>query len=193
MASRPMLHALCKKIDEFGGEDWIFDQLASGISVGKIAAQCGVSRRMIYRWRDLREFPDRPTLWAEALRFSGEAHAEMGLDDLTDADGLVPAEIQRAAHISKYRQWLAGKRDPHFADKGIELNFNVGELHLQAVADAKAMMAKPVATPLIEDAEVLAIEAGDPAPAGAVVPSAAEVAVEPQAPAPLPDVLADLM
>jgi len=186
--SRPIQQKLGREIEERGGEEYIFDQIASGVSIGKIAQSFGVSRRLLYRWRDERHAPHRPAMWADALKLSGEAHAEAGLDDLDKPGVLLGTEVQMITQRSKYRQWLAGKRDPQFAEKGIELNFNVGELHLRAVENAKQLGTV--------EAEVLEIEPGDLgalAP-GDVVPSASEPAVETLAsPAALPDELGELL
>ena len=190
MAGNPHLRAVGQRIAEKGGDLWVFDQLADGVSTRAVAAELGTSRATLRKWRDDLDFPDRAKGWADAMKLAGEAHAEMGLEDL-EALGDDPSsgQVQKADKTSKYRQWLAGKRDPAFADKGIELNFNVAELHLQAVADAKALLAGRVI-----EAEVLAIEEGEPAETGSVEPSAALVApVEPEAPGALPDALGDLL
>ncbi|MGE0278333.1 MAG: hypothetical protein AB7R40_23300 [Nitrospiraceae bacterium] len=186
MPGRKMLDALCRAIEEKGGEDYIFEQLSDGIPVGKIAAEFNVSRRMIYRWRDLKGFEHRAALWAEALKLSGEAHAEKGLEAL-EAPMQAPSDVQLAGHKSKYRQWLAGHRDREaFGDKGIELNFSIGQIHLAAVQESKNLLP-------VQEAEVLAIE--DEQEAGSVEALAPPVDVAPSASEPdgLPAELSELL
>jgi transposase-like protein len=208
MAGRPMLERLARDIEaREGGEEYIFERLADGEPVGRVAESFGVSRRMLYTWRDMHGHEKRRRQkWDAALRASAEAHAEDGLEDLEKltAEGNVPtsAEVQAATGRAKYRQWLASKRNPEqFGDRAMELNINFGQLHLDAVQQSKQL-----APPVVE-AEVLAIEGGDDnngptprrrvdvavgdagdEPAGAL-PSAPEAPNE----VPLPNELADLM
>lgn len=192
MAGRPKMQALERQLaNEFGGEDWVFDQIADGRPIKEIAARFGVSRPFFYRWRDVPAHRKRRRAkWAEAMRISAEAHAEDGfeeLDELTkgrNGERRIPApgEVQAVTGKSKYRQWLAAKRDPErFGDKGLELNFSIGALHLEALKASRpgALPAageddgggEDVATDShIEDAEYELLGAGgDPITGGAGV------------------------
>ena len=210
MAGRPMLANLATRIAELGGDRYVLDQIEDGVRVSQIAAKLQVSRALLSDWRDLDE--DRKAGWHLAMKASAEAHAERGLDELESLErkDVTSAEVQLGDKKSKYRQWLAGKRDPAtFAEKGLELNFSVGEIHLNAVASGKdalaALLRSEPAPGLIEsgsesdgssdivDAEWETIEAmaGDPAEPG--LATSAEGYVETHAsPTPLPDPLADL-
>jgi hypothetical protein len=106
--------------------------------VGQLAAKFGLSRRMMYRWRDIPEHKARrKPLWEAAIRLAGGAHAELGLEALValqSKESLSPAEVTLASALAKHRQWLAGKLDPEgYGDRGVELNFSFGELHLRAI------------------------------------------------------------
>ncbi len=170
---RPKLRKLSADIEAKGdedrsGEDWFFDQIADGRTLRQISGDFGLSVRMLYRWRDLPEHRERRQAnWAKAMRHGGEAHVERGLEELEnvgkDSEGRsrVPqaAEVALAREKAGYRKWLGGKRDPQYADKGIELNFSVGQLHLEALQHTRAQVEE------IEEAEVLSIEDTE-APAG---------------------------
>lgn len=145
--SRPLLQAINKKIEELGGDEWVFDQIADGKAIGKIAELVGCSRPYLYNWRDQKGpgREERKRLWAEAIKASAEAHAEKAgevLDDLSSKDLLIPADVTLATARSKYSQWLAGVRDKEaFGDaKGqVNLNLNFGQLHLDALRQAGSM------------------------------------------------------
>jgi hypothetical protein len=143
-------------VEKYGGEDYVFDQLASGRSVGDVAGDLGISRRYLYYWRDrLGHKERRKPLWEEAIRFAGEAHAERGMAEL---DGLGvdvnSPQVQLATSKSNFRKWLAAKSDPErYGDKAAGITFNLGDLHIQALQ-------QPRDVPVIEAEVVEVLEGG---------------------------------
>jgi len=140
VAGRPIMEDVERTlIEKYGGDEWVFDQIAGGRAVGDIAQDLGISRRYLYNWRDQARHKDRRRrLWHEAMKFSAEAHAEKGLSGLTNLhDGEripFPAEVTLATSEANYRKWLASRRDPEgFGDKKETLQINIGDLHLQAL------------------------------------------------------------
>lgn len=198
MAGQPVLEELERKIrEDKGGEEWVYDQLANGRTVGDVAEELGISRRYMYRWRDRKGCKERrKPLWEEAIRMSGAAQAERGLRELEgldkDEDGgrRIPmsAEVQLAGSRAKYRQWLAGKYDPEgFGDRGIELSFSLGELHLQALQRPRELPV--VEAELIEDDEVEVD--GDPVEDTGDVAQASERTALPTSASPEPEATDD--
>lgn len=191
---RPILRKLAADIEAKGGEDWFFDQMASGRSLQSISEDFDISRRMLYRWRDIPEYRiKRKELWADARRDSAGAHVEKGLADLDSlTEGTkqpTSAEVSARTSQANYRKWFAGTLNPEYADKGIELNFSVGELHLRALQHTRALGPIEEAE-IIEDDDTEAIKA----PAGiplleGEVPSSPE----PPATSALPAELSELM
>jgi hypothetical protein len=157
MAGQPVMQSITRKLEEeFGGEDWVYDQLASGVVVGKVAEQLGISRRYLYFWRDQRGHKERrKPLWEEAIRMAGEAHAEGVFDDLDNVpDHASSAQVSLASAKAKHRTWLAGKLDrERFGERGMELSFSIGELHLRALQSSKVEH--------IEEADVEILDDGD--------------------------------
>lgn len=180
MAGRPKLAKLALDLDaraiELGyesGEEWLLEMIEDGYSTRKltlyVSEQIGydVSRPQIQRWGKM---DDRYPKVLEARRRSAMNMAEDGgdiLDDLATAatQRLVgPGEVSLAKERANHRKYMAGKFDPEtFGEKaGVEVNFNLGDLHLQSVTEyskrAKAISA--AATEEIQEAEI--IEDDDP-------------------------------
>lgn len=169
MASRPILDQLARDIEARGGDDYIFDKIADGVSIGKIMAEFGRNRRLLYEWRDL--VPGRAECWDAAMRLSAEAELEKAtydfdrLDRIIDTDDPAPlrrvpiaAEVQLVTGRAKYRQWLASRKDPErFGEKNTtEVNVSFGALHLEAIQ-------RPREVPVVQGrpVEVPALTAGD--------------------------------
>ena len=151
--SRPELAALEEHITRIGGDEVIFERIANGERIGKIAESLGVGRRMLYRWRDHGEHKQRRNEeWSAALKLSGEGCAELGmqvLEDLANQDELSPARVQVATSRSNYLKWLAGVRDRDtFGDKqGPAVVLNLASLHLDALRQIGATATQPALMP----------------------------------------------
>lgn len=144
MASRPKLQKLRRLIEDHGGEPFVFEFVADGLSMKATAEAIGevigmeFSRGLLYQWLDIPDHKERRRrLLKEARADSAERLAEDAgeiLDDLQDKETLSSADVQLGAQRSKHRQWLAGIRNKDFSPKsGVEVNISVGELHLEAL------------------------------------------------------------
>ena len=173
MTGRPLLDKLCRLIEtEWGGDDFIFDQVKNGVSIAKIAAGIElpghgvISRGMIYDWKK-RGGEDRAAAWREAMQVSGHSHAEDAGDVLEELVGTMPSapEVNLARSRSSYKTWLAGRRNDEYAEKQahLQVNLNVGELHLDALRKRGHMDAvRPVdPPPEIEAADYELLEKGE--------------------------------
>lgn len=179
MAGRPKLAQLARDIDAHAaklgyetGEEWMLELIEDGYSTRKlttyVSEQLGydVSRPQIQRWGKM---DDRYPKVLEARRRSAMNLAEDGgdiLDDLaTEARKRLvgPGEVSLAKERANHRRYMAGKFDPEtFGEKsGVEVNFNLGDLHLQALTDAskraKALTAPPGEEEILE-AEIISDE-----------------------------------
>jgi hypothetical protein len=164
------MRKLEKEIEKRGGDQYVFDLLADGVSVGAVAkgieleGHGPISRPFLYTWRNRDKTGQRREGWRLALEAAGEAHAERA-GEVLDAVGADPssAEVTLASKRANYLQWLAGKRDERFSDKGPDLNVqvqtvNVGLDHLQALMSHGAM---PVGATAIPTAEVQVLGPGE--------------------------------
>ena len=177
MAGRPLLRKTNTLISEKpGGEEWVYEQLAAGQTVGQVAESLGISRRFLYYWRD-QEKERRKPLWQEAIRISAEVDADavleeyerldraIGVDEEGNTVHRIPhsAEVALATGRAKYRQWRASIKDPaRFAtkpDTQVNVQVNVGDAHLAALQRAKQLrprdpqelVARDLAAPADED------------------------------------------
>lgn len=151
------------KLDDVN-EDEILERLAQGGEMTALASEYGVHRATLYRW--LEATPERAKKYDIAKRLSSYHLAAEGgriLDELAElsAEELTAPRVTLAAKRADYRRWLAGVRNPEFADKGVTVNnntLNIGSLHLDALRAAN-QPALPAAPKQIEgevvDAEIV--------------------------------------
>jgi hypothetical protein len=163
MASRPNLQALAKAIEKIGGDDVIFDQIAEGLPMREIAAPFGFSRQMIYAWihsPTVGGGPDRERRWEEAKAIAAHSLIERAGEILDEADPANSAEASIIQARSNHRKWLASvyNRKAYGEDTPgkIDLNLNIGSLHLDALRVSGSMAGRPIMAPA-----VLALPSGD--------------------------------
>lgn len=130
------------QIEAWGGEDVVFERIASGETIESITNDLGVSRSMLYWWRG-RPDSAKGRKWQEARKRSAEARAEQGLrivDEVAvDADGKMRdptiAQVKAAQNRADYRWKLAATADPEtYGDKReAAVVVNVNALHLDAL------------------------------------------------------------
>lgn len=174
MAGRPRMRQLIADIEaKPGGEEWVMDQIAEGIPIRKIAESLGVSRRYLYQWRDRLGHKERlKPMWTAAVRLSAEADLETSIADFEYLDReimdgengevikRIPAssEVQLVTGKAKFRQWLAARKDPERygeKDQGVNVNLNLGDLHVQAVEAAKQAHRITARQPEVLEAQVI--------------------------------------
>ena len=142
MAGQPLLRALTRYVTEHGGDTFVLDQLADGVSVGKVAAAISltghgtISRPMLYKWRD--QSDERTRGWAAAMKDAAHAHAEDAgqvWDDLPEDP--TTGQVATARGKSEYKRWLATVKNRSEygppAASGVNVTFNLGELHVEAL------------------------------------------------------------
>ena len=158
MAGQPRKHSLAKKIKAQGGDHVVFDRVAAGDVIKKIAEDLDTSYRTLMRWvHDGGE--DREQAYRDAKAESADALVDEAREIL-DEDVEMPVEIQRAKNRSDFLKWLAGKRDRDQYGDGPQVAVAVvgdlGQLHLDALR-ARGRMAdapEPIEIPAeIEDVE----------------------------------------
>lgn len=106
MASRPHLAKLSVAIEQLGGDEYIFAQVADGVPMKKIAEPFGYSRGLLYTWIKAGG-PDREAAFKEARAISAHSLVEDAGDDL-EAKPATSADATMAIARSKYKMGLAG-------------------------------------------------------------------------------------
>ncbi len=157
MPGRRKLAAFEAHVQENGGDDWVFEFVAEGLSMKKVAEKVGASSRgMLYLWIGKDE--ERQAKLRKARELSAHSVAEDAgeiLDDLAEEDHITSADVSLATGRVKYRQWLAEMRNrtEFGSSAGVQVNVSVGDLHLDALRrHSAAAIAARVEEP-VEDAE----------------------------------------
>lgn len=154
--ARPKLRKLAADIEAAGGDDYIFDLIADGVPMKRIAEPFGVSRPMLYQWRDLQPHrEERRARWEAAMKASAEAKLEEGEEILDECSGSTSPEVQLANSRANYKMKIAEMRDPdRFGKKAgeVNVNLNIGQLHLDALRQLGHMDKRPQleAGPVVE-------------------------------------------
>lgn len=135
MTGQSNMHVLEDAIEAAGGDDAIFDRIASGEMIIKLADEFGVSRGAFYRW--IAKTDKRREKLREARQISASVLADEARDILeVSTRRVIPVDRERA----RMRQWLAERFDRQtFGDKKDEVNVKVdiGLLHIQAMQNAR--------------------------------------------------------
>ena len=173
MPGRPKLQRTFKFIEENGGWEHICDMVADGATVGDVADYLDCSKRFIYTLKLHPKHEGRwERMWDEAMRIRAETELERAMADFDRLDRVIDtdeageavhrvplqSEVSLVQGRAKFRMWLAGRLDPErYGEKkqGVEVNLNIGDLHLSAVKAVKAREALPPAPTPVLEAEVI--------------------------------------
>lgn len=132
MSGSPKLREAMRKLEE-QGEDALFDQLASGMTMSALVKQVGVSKRVWYKW--LRSNEGREERYYSARRKWADTLAEETLDI---ADGAIDAHDAQVRKLRiDTRKWLAARANPdNWGDRRDPLvSINVQDQHLGALRE----------------------------------------------------------
>ena len=135
------------------GEDEIFARVASGEPIGRISQDYGLSRDVFYKWVK-RGGSTREAAMAEARSQSAHAHAEIAGEILEVAKSpKTTGEAQIAKARADHHRWFAERfgRDT-YGDTGAQVNvqLDIGKLHLEALMAHGSMTRLPPALPVLE-------------------------------------------
>jgi len=132
MAGSPKLREAMRKLEE-QGEDALFDQLASGMTMNTLVKQAGVSKRVWYKW--LRSAEGREERYYSARRKWADTLAE---ETLEIADGAIDAHDAQVRKLRiDTRKWLAARANPdNWGDRRDPLvSISVHDQHLGALRE----------------------------------------------------------
>lgn len=138
---RPQIRAEIELIDNMlamlpNGEGEVFERLAEGASIKDLRAWLGnVGTEGLYGWRNKSE--DRKARWEQAQKFSADYYAAEGMRIIDQAPNTNEG-IRKAEARARYRQWMAGTRDPDkYGKKPDTLQVSFGGLFLEALREAQ--------------------------------------------------------
>jgi len=140
MPGQPIFRALCRTIEERGGDEYVFGRLLDGETFTAIAKSLNVSVNTLYRWKD--HSPARKAAFEQMRTDRAHTFAEGSVDiadelvTKRDADGnpIPPSreDIAAAKQRIKVRQWLSGVTNSQYRKADTTI-VNIGALHLDAL------------------------------------------------------------
>lgn len=113
------------------------------------------SRQMIYGWIHAGG-PEREKKWEEAKKIAAHIHAEDAGEILDGHKPVTSADVAHVKNRSEHRKWLARtfNRAAYGDDSGkIDLQLNIGNLHLDALKAANQQQLEAPAPALLAEVE----------------------------------------
>lgn len=142
MAGKALRKRILTDISNSGGADWLFDQVASGITVAEIARQYGCTRS--YVSRAIHSVPEYKAALEGAREEAADALVEQGLEmvDSLDADSS-SNEIAATREKVNFRKFMAGSMNQNKYGTRPQSNvtISIGDMHLDALRKVNSELA----------------------------------------------------
>jgi len=155
MAGKALRKRILTEVASNGGADWLFDQIASGITVAELARQYGCTRS--YVSRSLNSVPEYAAALSKARGEAADALVEQGLEMVDGLSGASsPTEIAATREKVQWRKFMAGSmnQDRYGTRPQSNVTLSIGDLHLDALRKFSSDMKR-----VNSDAEAATIEA----------------------------------
>ena len=155
MAGKALRKRILTEVASNGGADWLFDQIASGVTVAELARQYGCTRS--YVSRSLNSVPEYAAALAKARGEAADALVEQGLEMVDGLSGASsPTEIAATREKVQWRKFMAGSmnQDRYGTRPQSSVTLSIGDLHLDALRKFSADMKR-----VNSDAEAATIDA----------------------------------
>lgn len=155
MAGKALRKRILTEVASNGGADWLFDQIASGITVAELARQYGCTRS--YVSRSLNSVPEYAAALTKARGEAADALVEQGLEMVDGLSGASsPTEIAATREKVQWRKFMAGSmnQDRYGTRPQNSVTLSIGDLHLDALRKFSADMKR-----VNSDAEAATIDA----------------------------------
>ena len=155
MAGKALRKRILTEVASNGGADWLFDQIASGVTVAELARQYGCTRS--YVSRSLNSVPEYAAALTKARGEAADALVEQGLEMVDGLSGASsPTEIAATREKVQWRKFMAGSmnQDRYGTRPQSNVTLSIGDLHLDALRKFSADMKR-----VNSDAEAATIDA----------------------------------
>jgi len=155
MAGKALRKRILTEVASNGGADWLFDQIASGITVAELARQYGCTRS--YVSRSLNSVPEYAAALSKARGEAADALVEQGLEMVDGLSGASsPTEIAATREKVQWRKFMAGSmnQDRYGTRPQNNVTLSIGDLHLDALRKFSSDMKR-----VNSDAEAATIDA----------------------------------
>lgn len=134
MAGKALRKRILTDVERNGGADWLFDQIASGVTVSKIAEQYGCTRSYVSRALNSNE--DYKRVMEQARVEAADALVDEGLEMVDRLSGESSTnEIAATREKVSYRKFMAGSlnQNRYGTRPQNNITLNIGDLHLDAL------------------------------------------------------------
>jgi transposase-like protein len=142
MAGKALRKRILTDISNSGGADWLFDQVASGVTIAEIARQYGCTRS--YVSRAINSVPEYKAALEGAREEAADALVEQGLEmvDSLDADSS-SNEIAATREKVNFRKFMAGSMNQNKYGTRPQSNvtISIGDMHLDALRKVNSELA----------------------------------------------------
>jgi len=134
MAGKALKKKILTEIADNGGADWLYDQIASGVTVAELARQYGCTRS--YVSRAINSIPEYKSVMEAAREEAADALVEQGLEMV---DGLsahsTTNEIAATREKVNFRKFMAGSMNQNKYGTRPQSNvtISIGDMHLDAL------------------------------------------------------------
>jgi len=155
MAGKALRKRILTEVASNGGADWLFDQIASGVTVADLARQYDCTRS--YVSRSLNSIPEYAAALAKARGEAADALVEQGLEMVDGLSGASsPTEIAATREKVQWRKFMAGSmnQDRYGTRPQSNVTLSIGDLHLDALRKFSSDMKR-----VNSDAEAATIDA----------------------------------
>lgn len=155
MAGKALRKRILTEVASNGGADWLFDQIASGVTVADLARQYNCTRS--YVSRSLNSIPEYAAALAKARAEAADALVEQGLEMVDGLSGASsPTEIAATREKVQWRKFMAGSmnQDRYGTRPQSNVTLSIGDLHLDALRKFSSDMKR-----VNSDAEAATIDA----------------------------------
>ena len=139
MAGKALRRRILSDVEAKGGADWLFDQIASGMTMTKLAEHYGCTRSYVSRALNANEEYKRALEQARAE--AADALVEEGLHMVDQLDGSSTSnEIAATREKVNWRKFMAGSynQNKYGTRPQTNVTLSIGDLHLDALRKVNA-------------------------------------------------------
>ena len=142
MAGKALKKRILTDVANNGGADWLYDQIASGVTVAEIARQYGCTRS--YVSRALHTVPEYKAALEGAREEAADALVEQGLEMVDELSGDSSSnEIAATREKVNFRKFMAGSMNQNKYGTRPQNNvtISIGDMHLDALRKVNSELA----------------------------------------------------
>ena len=143
MAGKALKKRILKDVADNGGVDWLYDQIASGVTVAELARQYECSRSYISR--ALNENPEYKVALQSAREDAADALVEQGLEMVDKLNGdSTTNEISATREKVNWRKFMAGSfnQGKYGTRPQTNVTLTIGDMHLDALRKVNSDIAE---------------------------------------------------